>query len=96
MAERDLAKVETGVRFPLTASLTMKRLYRNKENRVFAGIIGGLGEYFEVDPVILRLLWLVILIATGILPGVIVYLAAIFIVPEHHTRGNAPVSPAGA
>lgn len=35
----------------------MKKLYRSKENRVLAGIFGGLGEYLEVDPVILRLFW---------------------------------------
>ena len=60
-----------------------KRLYRSKENKIFAGVIGGLGEYFDVDPTILRLLWLVILIATAVIPGVIVYIIAVYIVPKH-------------
>jgi len=60
-----------------------KRLYRSKENKIFAGVIGGMGEYFDIDPTILRLLWLVILIATAVVPGLIVYVISIYIVPKH-------------
>jgi len=60
----------------------MKRLYKSKENKIFSGIIGGLGEYFNIDPVILRLLWVVILISTGIFPGILVYILAVFIIPK--------------
>ncbi|RJP43854.1 PspC domain-containing protein [Candidatus Parcubacteria bacterium] len=60
----------------------MKKLYRSRENRVLAGIIGGLGEYFNVDPVILRLAWLLIVVSTGVLPGVIAYLIGILVVPK--------------
>ena len=59
----------------------MKKLYRSRENRVFAGILGGLGEYFEVDPVLLRVTWLLLAGLTGFFPGLIVYLVAIFVVP---------------
>jgi phage shock protein C len=60
----------------------MKKLYRSDTNKVFAGIIGGIGEYMEVDPVLLRVIWVVILLATGILPGVIAYFIAMLIVPK--------------
>lgn len=59
-----------------------KRLYRSKENKILAGILGGVGEYFETDPVLVRLIYLIILIATGVLPGILVYILAIFVVPE--------------
>lgn len=59
----------------------MKRLYRSNDNKVFAGILGGLGEYFEVDPVLLRLGFVFLLLATAVIPGVIAYVAAVFIVP---------------
>jgi phage shock protein C len=61
----------------------MKRLYRSEKNKVVAGIIGGLGEHFDIDPVLARLAWLLVLIATGIFPGVIVYLVAMLVVPRH-------------
>ncbi len=60
----------------------MKRLYRSSDNKVFAGILGGLGEYFDVDPVLIRLAFVFLLLATAVLPGVIAYLAALFIVPR--------------
>ena len=58
-------------------------LYRSQKNKIFAGVIGGGGEDFDVDPTILRLLWLVILIATAVVPGIIVYIISVYIVPEH-------------
>lgn len=60
----------------------MKKLYRSKNNKIFAGVIGGLGEYFDIDPVILRVVFLFVLIFTGLVPGLIFYLLAIFIVPK--------------
>jgi len=63
----------------------MKRLYRSKENKVFAGVLGGLGEYFDIDPVILRLAYLLVIIFSAIVPGVIVYIIAAIIVPEAPT-----------
>ena len=59
-----------------------KRLYRSKKNKVFAGICGGVGEYFNVDPALIRLIWILLVAATGFFPGVLAYIIAIFIVPE--------------
>jgi phage shock protein C len=59
----------------------MKRLYRSKKDRMIAGVCGGLGEYLEVDPTIVRLLWVVVtLVSLGV--GLIAYLIAWIIVPE--------------
>jgi len=59
-----------------------RRLYRSKENRVFAGVCVGVGEYFNIDPALIRLIWILVVIFTGFFPGVIAYIVAIFIVPE--------------
>ncbi len=59
-----------------------KRLYRSSTNKIFAGICGGLGEYAEVDPVVIRLFWLLITVFSGVVPGIIAYVFAIFLVPE--------------
>ena len=37
-----------------------KRLYRSRKNKVIAGVCGGIGEYFQIDPVIVRILAIVI------------------------------------
>ena len=59
-----------------------KKLYRSKDNKILAGIIGGLGEYFDIDPTVLRLGWLLVFVFTGILPGLLAYIIAILIVPN--------------
>ena len=58
----------------------MKKLYRSSSDRVIAGICGGIGEYFNVDPVLVRLIWIVFAFAAG--GGVIAYLIAWIIIPE--------------
>lgn len=60
----------------------MKRLYKSNDNKVFFGVIGGIGEYFDIDPVILRIIWVVIVIFTAFVPGIIAYIIAIFVVPN--------------
>ena len=59
-----------------------KKLYRSRDNKVFAGICGGLGEYFDVDPVVLRLIWLLAIIFSGGVPGLLAYILAIFVIPK--------------
>ncbi len=61
--------------------MEIRHLYRSQDNRIFAGICGGLGDYFSVDPVALRLAMLVFVIFTGFFPGVLAYILAIFIIP---------------
>jgi phage shock protein C len=59
-----------------------KKLYRSKTKRVFAGVCGGLAEYTNTDPTVLRLIWTLIVIFTGFVPGLLVYLLAVVIIPE--------------
>ena len=56
----------------------MKRLYRNQKEGKIGGICAGMGDYFNLDPVILRLAFLLLIFAGG---G-IAYLVAWVIVPE--------------
>lgn len=57
----------------------MKKLYRSRENKVLAGVCGGIGEYFEIDPVIVRLIWIVLTMIWGF--GLFLYIIAIFLIP---------------
>ena len=60
----------------------MKRLYRSKRDRKLAGVCGGLGEYLDIDPNLVRLGLFLLALATGIFPVVITYIAAWLILPE--------------
>ncbi len=59
----------------------MRKLYRSRYDKKIAGICGGLGNYFSIDPVFIRLLVIFLLILTGIIPILIVYLIASLILP---------------
>jgi len=58
----------------------MKKLYRNSNDRKLAGVCSGIGEYFDVDPVLIRLVWVVFAFAAG--GGIVAYLIAWIIIPE--------------
>lgn len=58
-----------------------KKLYRSTTNKLLAGVCGGIAEYFNIDATLLRLFWMLIVIFTGIFPGVIAYILAIVIMP---------------
>ncbi len=66
----------------VTEKRNVKRIYRTAENKVLTGLFGGLGEYFDIDPTLLRLGFLLIVLLTGIFPGVILYFIAALIVPK--------------
>jgi phage shock protein C len=58
-----------------------KRLYRSRDNRMIAGVCGGLGEYFNIDPTLIRLLF-VAAVFFGVGGGLLAYLIMMILVPE--------------
>ena len=56
-----------------------KKLYRNTSNKMVAGVCAGLGEYLNIDPTIVRLIWALVGL-TG--AGILAYLIAALIIPE--------------
>jgi phage shock protein PspC (stress-responsive transcriptional regulator) len=57
-----------------------KKLYRSRKNRLIAGICGGLAEYFDFDPIIVRMITLILVLSFG--AGLIAYIIAWIVVPE--------------
>ena len=60
---------------------SVKRLYRSSDNRVFAGICGGLGEYFDVDPTVVRVVYVLLSLLTAFM-GVLLYIILLFVIPN--------------
>ncbi len=56
-----------------------KKLYRSRNDRMLAGVCGGLGEYFDVDSTVIRLLFIVLAILGG--HGILAYLIALILIP---------------
>jgi len=65
-----------------------RRLTRSSSDKVLAGVAGGLGRYFDIDPIIFRIGFVVLTLAGG--AGVLAYLAAWVLVPEDPVPGQAP------
>lgn len=71
-------------------NLKNKKLIRKRNDKILGGVCSGLGEYLELDKNIVRLLWVIITVFTGVWPGVIVYIVAWAIIPEE-TQSKKPV-----
>ena len=56
-----------------------RRLFKSQKNRVICGVCGGIGEFLNIDPTIVRLLFVLLGCTTT---GIIVYLVAAFIMPK--------------
>ncbi len=72
------------------------RLYRSRAHRVFGGVAGGLADYFNIDVILARLLFVVIFFAGG--GGVIIYIILWIITPEEPliTPPSGSTGPAGS
>lgn len=59
----------------------VKRLYRSNDKKL-SGVCAGIGEYFEFDPSLVRLGWIVMTVITGVIPGIIAYIVAAIVIPD--------------
>ena len=58
-----------------------KRLYRSRNNVMVAGVLAGVAEYFDHDPTLWRLAFVLALVLTGIFPFVLIYILACIVMP---------------
>ena len=70
----------------VTEEFRQKRLYRDEDNASVAGVCAGLGHYFNVDPVVFRLLFVLMVILGG--SGILVYIILVIVVPEAKTTAE--------
>jgi phage shock protein C len=76
------------------------RLYRSRDDRMIAGVAGGLAEYLGVDSALVRLVWAVLVLAGGF--GALLYVVAVIVIPEEDdvledaaASGTAPGAASG-
>lgn len=65
-----------------------KKLERDQEKAVVSGVLAGLANYFEQDPVLFRVVAIVFLILSGFFPGLLIYIVAWVVMPK---RNRPPV-----
>ena len=62
-----------------------KRLHKSDSDKKLCGVCGGIAEYFNIDPTIVRLAWIIFCLAGG--SGVLEYIIAAHVMPEDPNRG---------
>ena len=65
-----------------------KRLYRRRKGRKLLGVLGGLADFFGLDPSLVRISYVVITFFTLCVPGVFLYFVLVFIVPVEPKGGS--------
>lgn len=60
--------------------MEQKRLYRIEQGKSLAGVCGGIAEYFDIDPTLIRLGWVIFSLAAG--SGILAYIIAALIIPK--------------
>ena len=62
--------------------MTHKKLTRSK-NKVVAGVLGGLAEFFGIDPTLVRICFVALSIFSAGFPGLLLYIIMLLLIPEH-------------
>ncbi|MBQ9881784.1 MAG: PspC domain-containing protein [Synergistes sp.] len=61
--------------------MAAKKLYRSNTNKMLGGVCGGVAEYFNVDPTLIRLAYVLLSVFTAAFPGILVYIIALIVIP---------------
>ena len=62
--------------------MSYKKLHRSSSEKVIAGVCGGIGEYFDLDPTLVRVAYVGLSVFSAFFPGLIVYIILMFVIPE--------------
>ena len=65
-----------------------KKLYRSFANKKLSGVCGGIAEYFDLDPTIIRILWVVLTLFSAAFPGILAYIICALIMPQQNQIEN--------
>ncbi|MGZ4280051.1 MAG: PspC domain-containing protein [Solirubrobacteraceae bacterium] len=76
---------------PTTAAPPPRRLYRSRDDRVIAGVCGGIARYFNIDPVLVRVGAVALAFLGG--AGLLAYVAAVLLIPKEGEGGRVPEAP---
>lgn len=59
----------------------MRKLYRSNSDVKLSGVCGGLAEYLNIDATLIRLLWVLVSLFSGVFLGILVYVICVFVIP---------------
>ena len=72
----------------MSAQAPPRRLVRSKKHKMIAGVCGGLAEYFDLDPTVVRVAYVAVSILSAAFPGILAYIILMFVMP----RADSPAA----
>jgi len=66
-----------------------RKLRRSSKYKMIAGVCGGLAEYFDLDPTLVRVAYVVVSIVSAAFPGILAYIILMFVMPPPEPPGAA-------
>ena len=60
---------------------TVRRLTRSRKHKIIAGVCGGVAEYLEVDPTVVRVVYVIASLLSAAFPGILAYIVLVFLMP---------------
>ncbi len=64
------------------------RMHRSRSDRKLLGVLGGVADYTSLDPSLIRIVYVIVTILTGFVPGIFLYLVMGFVVPAEPKGGS--------
>ncbi len=65
-----------------------KRMHRSRSDRKLLGVLGGVADYTALDPSLIRIVYVIVTILTGFVPGIFLYVVMAFVVPMEPKGGS--------
>ncbi len=72
-----------------------KRLYRSRKAKILGGVCGGIAEYLNIDPTLVRIAWIVLSIFP-LIPGILIYIIAWIVIPKEPTADSSAAEGRGS
>lgn len=72
-----------------------KRLIRTLDERMIGGVCGGIAKYFNIDPSLVRIGFVLLTIFSGMIFGIVTYIVMMIVVPEENPTAASAVTPVG-
>lgn len=63
-----------------------KRLVKSSDNKVISGVLGGIAEFFNIDPTIVRVVFVILAVFSRLFPAFLIYVCLALVMPSKHTR----------
>ena len=74
----------------MSSTRPVRRLTRSRRHKMIAGVCGGLAEYFELDPTVVRIAYILVSVLSAAFPGILAYIVLMLVMPPPDEAPPAP------